>query len=101
MARRAREDVAKVAGTDFHVRPADAAGEDLDEDLVGGRVLQGHILDGEARVWRRENDGFVGFGEGACHFSEGSIGPGIAIGFSDGVFVISLFAVNVWIGKLC
>lgn len=69
VARRAREDVAKVALADLQIGPADAAGEDLNKHLVGGRVLQGHILDGEGGVWRREDDGFVGFGEGGCHFA--------------------------------
>lgn len=86
VARRAREDVAKVAFADLHVRPADAAGEDLDEDLVGGRVLQGHILEGEGGVGCREDDGFVGFGERGCHFARSD--------WFETTCVISLFALT-------
>ena len=64
VARDAREHVAHAARRGGDVRVADAAGEDLDEDLAGRGVLQLDVLEGEGPVGLAHHDGLVRLREG-------------------------------------
>lgn len=54
-----------MAAGDGDVGEANAAGERLDEDLVGGGGLEVHGGEGEGAVCFVDDDGFVGLGEGS------------------------------------
>lgn len=58
------EDITHVAGCDAYIGEADTAGEDLDEDLASGGLLEGDLLEGEGGIGLFEDAGLVGFGEG-------------------------------------
>lgn len=66
-----RERIAKLAGLHGGIGVADAAGDDLHEDLAWAGLLEGDLLDGEGRVDALEDGGLVGFREGrhVCNHS--------------------------------
>ncbi|KAI6760626.1 hypothetical protein HG530_009486 [Fusarium avenaceum] len=68
MARNSRENVAHVASADSYVRETDTAGEDFDENLAIGGVLEGHVAELPGGIGLVEDAGLVGLGKGRHYF---------------------------------